>query len=42
MAGQLEFELREPPRRIALNVTQLVRVVRETLEVQLDEHWVNG
>jgi exodeoxyribonuclease VII large subunit len=42
MAGQLEFELREPPRRVALNVTQLVRVVRETLEVQLDEYWVNG
>lgn len=42
MAGQLEFELRATPRRIALNVTQLVRVVRETLEVNLDEYWVNG
>jgi exodeoxyribonuclease VII large subunit len=42
MAGQLEFELREPPRRIALNVTQLVRVVRETLEGNLGEYWVAG
>jgi exodeoxyribonuclease VII large subunit len=42
MAGQLEFELRDAPRRIALNVTQLVRMVRETLEVNLDEYWVSG
>jgi exodeoxyribonuclease VII large subunit len=42
MAGQLEFELRETPRRIALTVSQLLRVVRETLEVQLDEYWVAG
>ena len=42
MAGQLEFGLRETPRRVALNVTQLVRVVRETLEVHLDEYWVQG
>jgi exodeoxyribonuclease VII large subunit len=42
MPGQLEFELREPPRRIALNVTQLVRVVRETLEGNLGEYWVAG
>jgi exodeoxyribonuclease VII large subunit len=42
MAAQLEFELREPPRRIALNVSQLVRVVRETLEGNLGEYWVAG
>ena len=42
MAGQLEFALRETPRRVALNVTQLVRVVRETLEVNLGEYWVVG
>lgn len=40
--GQLEFELKAPARRIALNVTQLVRVVRESLEVNLDEYWVVG
>jgi exodeoxyribonuclease VII large subunit len=42
MAGQLEFELRETPRRVALTVSQLLRVVRETLEVQLAEYWVAG
>jgi exodeoxyribonuclease VII large subunit len=42
MAGQLEFTLRTKPRRIALNVTQLVRMVRDTLEVNLDEYWVTG
>ena len=42
MAGQLEFELRAPPRRVALNVTQLVRVVRETLEGNLGDYWVAG
>jgi len=42
MAGQLEFELRATARRVALNVTQLVRLVRETLEVNLDEFWVTG
>jgi exodeoxyribonuclease VII large subunit len=42
MAGQLEFKLQAPARRMALNVTQLVRMVRETLEVHLDEYWVVG
>jgi exodeoxyribonuclease VII large subunit len=42
MAGQLEFTLRTKPRRVALNVTQLVRMVRDTLEVNLDEYWVAG
>ncbi|HUN59195.1 MAG TPA: exodeoxyribonuclease VII large subunit [Candidatus Binataceae bacterium] len=42
MAGQLEFTLRTRPRRVALNVTQLVRMVRDTLEVNLDEYWVTG
>ena len=42
MAGQLEFTLRTKPRHVALNVTQLVRMVRETLEVNLDEYWVAG
>jgi exodeoxyribonuclease VII large subunit len=42
MAGQLELNLRASARRIALNVTQLVRLVRETLEIQLDEFWVVG
>ncbi|MGO9263739.1 MAG: exodeoxyribonuclease VII large subunit [Candidatus Binataceae bacterium] len=42
MAGQLEFELRETPRRVALTVSQLLRVVRETLDVQLAEYWVAG
>jgi len=42
MAGQLEFKLQTAARRVALNVTQLVRVVRETLEVHLDEYWVVG
>src|SRR5271170_5355352 len=42
MAGQLELNLHAAARRIALNVTQLVRVVREALEVHLDEYWVIG
>jgi len=42
MGGQLELTLRTQPRRAALNVTQLVRMVRETLEVNLDEYWVVG
>jgi exodeoxyribonuclease VII large subunit len=42
MAGQLEFELRKTPRRVALTVSQLLRAVRETLEVQLGEYWVAG
>ena len=42
MAGQLELNLQAAARRIALNVTQLVRLVRETLEIQLDEFWVVG
>src|SRR3984957_9065099 len=41
MNGQLEFSLKSAPR-VALNVTQLVRMVRETLEVNLDEYWVVG
>src|SRR5215469_564301 len=42
MAGQLEFQLKSPARRIALSVSQLVRLVRETLEVNLDQCWVVG
>jgi exodeoxyribonuclease VII large subunit len=42
MAGQLEFQLKQPARRVALSVTQLVRLVRETLEVNLDQCWVMG
>jgi exodeoxyribonuclease VII large subunit len=41
MDGQLEFTLK-PARRVALNVTQLVRMVREALEANLDECWVVG
>jgi exodeoxyribonuclease VII large subunit len=41
MDGQLEFTLK-PARRVAINVTQLVRMVRETLEANLDEYWVVG
>ena len=41
MDGQLEFSLKAP-RRVAINVTQLVRMVRETLEANLDEYWVVG
>src|ERR1700681_1636239 len=41
MDGQLEFPLK-PARRVAINVTQLVRMVRETLEVNLGECWVVG
>src|SRR5271170_2097390 len=40
MAGQLELSL--PGQVRALNVTQLVRMVRETLEANLDEYWVAG
>ena len=40
MAGQLELSLRGQVR--ALNVTQLVRMVRETLEANLDQCWVMG
>jgi exodeoxyribonuclease VII large subunit len=40
MAGQLELSLRGQVR--AFNVTQLVRMVRETLEANLDECWVMG
>ena len=42
MAGQLEFGLSRKRERVALTVTQLVRVVRETLETQIDEYWVSG
>ena len=42
MAGQLEFQLKSPNRRIALSVSQLVRLVRETLELNLDQCWVVG
>ena len=42
MAGQLEFKLKGPQRRAPLNVTQLVRMVREALELNLDEFWVAG
>ncbi|HEX4210800.1 MAG TPA: exodeoxyribonuclease VII large subunit [Candidatus Binataceae bacterium] len=42
MAGQLEFTLRTRPRRVALSVTQLVRLVRDAVEVHLDEYWVAG
>jgi exodeoxyribonuclease VII large subunit len=41
MNGQLEFPLKTA-RRVAINVTQLVRAVRETLEANLDEFWVVG
>ena len=41
MNGQLEFPLKAN-RRVAINVTQLVRAVREVLEVNLDEYWVIG
>ena len=40
MAGQLELSLRGQVR--ALNVTQLVRLVRETLEANLEQCWVVG
>jgi len=40
MAGQLELSLRGQVR--ALNVTQLVRVVRETLGANLEQFWVMG
>ena len=42
MAGQLEFALSTKPRRVALSVTQLVRMVRDALEVNLGEYWVAG
>src|SRR6266849_5839385 len=41
MDGQLELSL-SAPRRVALSVTQLVRTVREALELHLDEYWVVG
>ena len=41
MDSQLEFPLKAA-RRVAINVTQLVRMVRETLEANLDEFWVVG
>jgi exodeoxyribonuclease VII large subunit len=41
MDGQIEFTLKNR-RRGALSVTQLVRSVRETLELNLDECWVVG
>jgi exodeoxyribonuclease VII large subunit len=41
MNDQLEFPLKTA-RRVAINVTQLVRAVRETLEANLDEFWVVG
>src|ERR1700747_845999 len=40
MAAHLHLSLRGQVR--ALNVTQLVRLVRETLEVNLDQCWVVG
>ncbi len=42
MAGQLEFQLKTAERRVALSVSQLVRLVRETLELHLDQCWVVG
>jgi exodeoxyribonuclease VII large subunit len=42
MAGQLEFQLKSSARRIALSVSQLVRLVRETVEANLDQCWVVG
>jgi exodeoxyribonuclease VII large subunit len=42
MAGQLELQLKSPVRRIALRVSQLVRLVRETLEANLGQCWVVG
>jgi exodeoxyribonuclease VII large subunit len=42
MAGQLEFQLKSSQRRVALSVSQLVRLVRETLEFNLNECWVVG
>ncbi|HEX3409288.1 MAG TPA: exodeoxyribonuclease VII large subunit [Candidatus Binataceae bacterium] len=41
MNGQLEFSLKSS-RRVAIGVTQLLRAVREVLEVNLDEYWVVG
>src|SRR5579864_3829560 len=41
MDGQLELSL-SARRRVALSVTQLVRTVREALELHLDEYWVVG
>src|SRR5713226_6921528 len=41
MGGQLEFSLREK-RLQALSVTQLVRMVRDALELNLTECWVMG
>ena len=41
MGGQLELSLRGP-RVKALGVTQFVRMVREALEVNLDQCWIVG
>src|SRR6266851_8083678 len=41
MSGQLQFSL-QAKRIQALNVTQLVRLVRDSLELNLDEYWVVG
>ena len=40
--AQLPLLQKRPSRRAALTVTQLVRTVRETLELTLDEFWVTG
>jgi exodeoxyribonuclease VII large subunit len=42
MAGQLEFGLNAARQRVALTVSQLVRVVRETLEAHIGDYWVVG
>jgi len=43
MGEQAQLPLQKrPSRRAALTVTQLVRTVRETLELTLDEFWVTG
>jgi exodeoxyribonuclease VII large subunit len=41
MESQLELGLRAA-RQTALSVTQLVRIVRDTLDIHLDEYWVVG
>jgi exodeoxyribonuclease VII large subunit len=41
MAGQLEFSLNKP-RVKALGVSQFLRMVREALEVNLDQCWIVG
>lgn len=42
MGGQLELTLGTKARRTTLTVTQLVRMVRDTLDLHLDECWVVG